>query len=91
MQRKSEEQQPKHSRKRCESLGLRGHTTAKRAAPGNQGQIRKQASRFGDGSANSGVGERGRIRTLSALLHKRELKPESSDPAFREPDGDVGH
>lgn len=91
MERKSEKHQAIHTRHRLQCLSLRSHTTAKRAPSGNEGNIRSEASRFGDSGANSGVGERGRIRTLGALLHERELEPESGDPTFGQPYRDRVH
>src|SRR6185312_7786606 len=80
VQRKTEEHESAHAWQRLERLGLRGHATAERAAPGKQRQRRGEPCRLAYRRAHGGVTNRWRIRAAGALLHVRELEAQARNP-----------
>ena len=73
MQREAEKGETLNARQGRFRLRLRRHPAAERFAASNQGQSRGQPSGLGDGGADSGMGEAGRIWSPGASFHVREL------------------
>jgi hypothetical protein len=73
MEGKTQEGQATHMRERIGRLRLRGHAPAEGLTARNQRQCRYQRVGRGNGGADGGVANGGRIGSPAALFHVRKL------------------
>src|ERR1700751_5617568 len=91
MQWEAKKGQTKDARKGLGCLGLRGHPSAERFAPGEQRHRRKPCLGFGDCGSNRCMCNWRWIRPTAPLLHVWELIPQGGNAALAKARRDGSH